>query len=64
MSQVGVGHEHELCITFPVRSSFAARTVGHLEKLNGAFAVASDSASQSTFVFSVFFNVTILPELH
>ena len=64
LGQVYVGYDPQLCITFPVGSYFADRPVAYLEQLTGAFAIASESASQYTFLLSVFLNATILPELH
>ena len=61
--QAGVGHDSQLCINLPVGVSFAARHVAHIEWLPVAFYVAYDSASQSTFLCSLFFNVPIFPSV-
>ena len=63
MGRAGVDHEPRLCITFIVGSYFAARRVAHIERLPGAFDVAYDSASHSTFFSSVFFSVPIFPRV-
>ena len=61
--QTGVGHDSQLCINLPVGSPFAAMYVAHIERLHVAFSVAYDSASQSTFLCSLFFNVPIFPSV-
>ena len=63
LGQVGVVNDPRICINFSVGSSFSARHVAHIERLHVAFYVAYDSASQSTFLCSVFFNMPIFPNV-